>query len=201
MIPKILTHLVSLILFLNSGANDSKAFTHFKLPSSLHTLFLVLASCATPIGSRSLHRRFIIAFILISTILTYVKLKNGHVPDSSWINILEDSLKNDPDREREVLAFAVITSTIFTVMSIISKFPLPLDVSFCAFFYGYLFVTNESAASLTRSLILSYLILPVISGCFTWCIYRILIRGILFVDEEDKFKRTLSWCGVIYPGA
>jgi phosphate/sulfate permease len=186
MIPKLLTHLASLILFLNTGAND------------------ILVSCATPIGSRSLHRRIIVAFILISTILTYIKLKNGHVPDSSWIKIIEESLENDRDRgrDREVLAFAVITSTVFTVLSILSKFPLPLDVSFCSFFYGYLFIANGSAAfPLTRSILLSYLILPIISGCFTWCIYRILIRGILFVDAEEKFKRTLSWCGVIYPSA
>lgn len=88
-------------------------------------------------------------------------------------------------------------------MSIVSKFPLPLDASFCAFFYGYLIDLdpNDATTTLTRQLVLSYLILPTISGCFTWCIYRILIRGILFADPEEKFKRTLSWCGVIYPVA
>ena len=105
----------------------------------------------------------------------------------------------EPERFRIVLSCAVITSTVFTFISVFSKFPLPLDVSFCSFFFGYLFITNDSVVSLIRNLFISYLVLPVISGCFTWCIYRILIRGILFAEAEEKFKRTLSWCGVIYP--
>lgn len=126
-------------------------------------------------------------------------MKNGHVPNSSWINIIEIGLKDDPDRIRQVLAFAIISSAVFTVISIVSEYPLPLDVSFCAFFYGYLLPVEHAISPLTRRLVLSYLILPVISGCFTWGIYRILIRGILFADAEEKFKRTLSWCSFLYP--
>ena len=41
--------------------------------------------------------------------------------------------------------------------------------------------------------------MPVVSGCITWVVYRIFIRGVMYADEEEKFNRTLGWCGLVYP--
>lgn len=99
-----------------------------------------------------------------------------------------------------VLGMSVIASCFFTLVSVITKFPLPLDAALSPFLYGYLFNSKTPRyTALIQNILLTYLVMPIISGCLTWCIYRILIRGVMFVDEEDKFRRTLSWCGLIYP--
>ena len=112
--------------------------------------------------------------------------------------------------------FSLLFSVIFTLSSTIAGYPLPLSPVFCLNFYGHFLKAVDAtdakiitgrigmknpASILARSLVLSFIILPFISGCITWSIYRVFIRGVLFFDEENRFIRTLSWCGVIYPVA
>lgn len=202
MIFKVLIHITSAILFLNSGANDSNTSPQ---PNSFFTFVLVLTACATVIGSRCLERRYIIFFTLLSIILTYYILKLDRPVGKQadlWYTLIRQTLFfSSSDNGQNVLSVAVIFASIFTLISIISKFPLPLDTYFCSFFgYNY-FAVAQQPVKLARTLTISYLVLPAISGCCTWLIYRILIRGILYADAEEMFKMTLSWCGLIYPAA
>ena len=110
-----------------------------------------------------------------------------------------------------IFSVSLFTAAIFVSFSIISGYALPLDTIFVSFFYGY-FSSLDSAPEddqvflsclkrLPSTFVMSYLIMPVVSGCFTWVIYRILIRGIMYADEEEKFNKTLGWCAIIYPTA
>lgn len=110
---------------------------------------------------------------------------------------------------RSIYSISLFTAAIFLCFSVISGYVLPFDTIFVSFFYGY-FTSMASPSDdtftfhlkrMSSTFFLSYLVMPVVSGCFTWLTYRILIRGVMYADEEDKFNMTLGWCGIIYPTA
>lgn len=172
-----------------------------------------------------MHRRTIIFITLLITIPTFWILSKSD-PESArgtWIDFLKatDGIVDQSHAVKvKTLMISLIFSVIFTLSSTIAGYPLPLSPVFCLNFYGHflkvadvnskIFTNSDESdysgmkntvAILARSLVLSFIILPIISGCITWSIYRVFIRGVLFFDEENRFKRTLSWCGVIYPVA
>lgn len=104
-------------------------------------------------------------------------------------------------------SISLFTAAIFVCFSVISGYPLPLDTIFISFFYGHFasLTSNEGVNThlqkMSSTCFISYLVMPVVSACFTWFTYRILILGIMNSDEEDRFNMTLSWCGIIYPTA
>ena len=160
------------------------------------------------IGSRSLNRRSLILFASISLIFTYYTLKSIQQPKQTNATIwaFQEHLLSSLEIPYSIYSVSLLTAAIFVSFSIVSGYVLPLDTIFVSFFYGYFtsLDTNDDETLfkwLPYTLVLSYLIMPVVSGCITWVVYRIFIRGVMYADEEEKFNRTLGWCGLVYPTA
>ena len=182
------------------------------LSFSFMLILLVLISCASQIGSRSFHRRLLILFASISLIFTYFNLNNMHNnsfsnTDTVWA-INEDLLKLEII-PYSIFTISLFTASIFVCFSIISGYVLPLDTIFVSFFYGYFTSLTDQQydklpiylKKMPTTFMVSYLVMPAVSACITWFTYRILIRGVIYSDEEELFNRTLGWCGIIYPTA
>ena len=165
-------------------------------------------------GSQSLHRRIIVTLTLFSAILSFYILRanrTGEGHDDLWYTLMSSVLKIDnnanqeqeqeqeQEKFRQVICAAIISSLVPTTISLIFSYPLPLDTIFCPLFVAYLTGQNLSFYPALNTILISYVVMPLISACFTWLIYRILIKGILYADEQERFKKTLSWCGLIYP--
>lgn len=105
-----------------------------------------------------------------------------------------------------VASVSLFTAAIFLIFSIISGYPLPFDTIFVSFYYGYFSSTKDETLinhlkMLPSTFVITYVVMPLVSACLTWLTYRILIRGVMYADEEDKLNMTLGWCGIIYPTA
>lgn len=168
----------------------------------------MLIACAVAIGSKSLNRRAIVIFTFFAIFITYFILRSKYstgLQDNLWLSSLNDQQQQqhlEEEHVQDILGVSLCSAVVFASISLVSKYPLPLDTSFCSFFLGCIFSTSTDLSAVYshfKFLIISYLIMPMISGCFTWLIYRIFIKGILYADPEEKFRLTLSWCGFFYP--
>lgn len=159
-------------------------------------------------GSRSLHRRLIVLISLTSLVFTYFYLSWSSVSTGIWQRFLDEMVKSRKAEKMFVIyELAFFSSCFFNIIALAIKYPIPLDCTVLAFFCGH-FLHSQSFTTFLTLLSLSFIVLPVISACITWSLYRILIQGIMFSETDetnnnatnkDKFKNTLAWCGLIYP--